>query len=64
MLFPKLERNKDIARCAWLGTEIRGHCQEQLTQALIVLLLKLHLFYVVPKIGAPWSLLCIMVTRS
>ena len=41
-LLPELQRNKDTVRCAALGAEVQGHHQEQLTQTLIVRLLKTH----------------------
>ena len=34
-LLPELQRNKDPIRRATLGTEVPGHCQEQLAQTLI-----------------------------
>ena len=37
---PELQRNKDTVRCAALGTGVPEHCQKQLTQTLIVRLLK------------------------
>ena len=40
----ELHRNKNTAGCAALGGKVAGHCQEQLTQTLIVRLLKKHLF--------------------
>ena len=43
-LLPELQRYKDTVRCAALGAEVPGHCQQQLTQTLIVRLLKTHLF--------------------
>ena len=39
-LLPELQRYKDTIRCASLGAEVRGH--QQLTQTLIVRLLKTH----------------------
>ena len=36
LLLPKLQRNTDTVKCAALGVEVSGHCQEQLTQTLIV----------------------------
>ena len=42
-LLPELQRNKDTVRCAALGAEVPGHHQKQLTQTLIVRLLKTHL---------------------
>ena len=41
-LLPKLQRYKDTVRCAALGAEVPGHRQQQLTQTLIVRLLKTH----------------------
>ena len=35
-LLLKLQRYKKIIRCAALGAEVLGHCQEQLAQTLIV----------------------------
>ena len=43
-LLPELQRYKDTARCAALGAEVPGHRQQQLTQTLIVRLLKTHFF--------------------
>merc|ERR1712020_299599 len=43
-LLPELQRNKDTVRCAALGAEVPGHRQQQLTQTLIVRLLKTHFF--------------------
>ena len=39
-----LLRYKDTVRCGALGAEVPGHCQQQLTQTLIVRLYKTHLF--------------------
>ena len=36
--------NKSAVRCAALGAQVPGHCQKQLTQTLIVRLLKTHIF--------------------
>ena len=41
-LLPELQRYKDTVRCAGLGAEVPGHRQQQLTQTLIVRLLKTH----------------------
>ena len=41
---PELQRYKDAVRCTALGAEVPGHCQQQLTQTLIVRLLKTHFF--------------------
>ena len=41
-LLPELQRYKDIVRCAALGAEVPGHRQQQLTQTLIVRLVKTH----------------------
>ena len=41
-LLPELQRYKDTVRCAALGAEVPGHRQQQLTQTLIVGLLKTH----------------------
>ena len=43
-LLPELQRNKDTVRCDTLGAEVLGHRQQQLTQTLIVRLLKTHFF--------------------
>ena len=43
-LLPELQRDKVTVRCAVLGADVPGQCQEQLTQSLIVPLLKMHLF--------------------
>ena len=43
-LLPELQRYKDTVRCAALGVEVPGHHQQQLTQILIVRLLKTHFF--------------------
>ena len=43
-LLPELQRYKDTIRCAELGAEVPGHRQQQLTQTLIVRLLKTHFF--------------------
>ena len=43
-LLPELQRYKDTVRCATLGAEVPGHRQQQLTQTLIVRLLKTHFF--------------------
>ena len=43
-LLPELQRYKDTVRCGALGAEVPGHRQKQLTQTLIVCLLKTHLF--------------------
>ena len=39
-VLPELQRYKDTVRCAALGAEVPGHRQEQLTQTLIVHLMK------------------------
>ena len=41
-LLPELRRYKETVRCAGLGTEVPGDRQKQLTQTLIVRLLKTH----------------------
>ena len=41
----ELQRYKDTVRCAALGAEVPGHRQQQLTQTLIVRLLKTHFFH-------------------
>ena len=43
-LFPELQRYKDTVRCGGLGVEVKRHRQHQLTQTLIVRLLKAHFF--------------------
>ena len=43
-LLPKLQRYKDTVRCAALGTEVPGHCQQQLMQTQIAHLLKTHFY--------------------
>ena len=43
-LLPELKRYKDTVRCGELGAEAPGHRQQQLTQTLIVRLLKTHFF--------------------
>ena len=43
-LLPELQRNKDNVRRAALVAEVPGHRQKQLTQTLIVRLLKTHFF--------------------
>ena len=44
-LLPELLRYKDTVRFAALGAEVSGHCQQQLTQPLIVRLLKTHFLH-------------------
>ena len=46
-LLPELQRYKDSVRCSALGAEVPGlgRSQQQLTQSLIVRLLKTHFFY-------------------
>merc|ERR1712198_804814 len=43
-LLPELQRYKDTVMCVALGAEVPGHRQQQLTQTLIVRLLKTHFF--------------------
>ena len=43
-LLPELQRSKDTVRSGVLGAEVSGHRQQQLTQTLIVHLLKTHFF--------------------
>ena len=43
-LLPELQRYKDTVRCAALGAKVPGHRRQQLTQTLIVRLLKTHFF--------------------
>ena len=47
-LLQELQRNKDTVSFAALGAEVAGHRQEQLTQTLIVRLLKTHFFTPIP----------------
>ena len=47
-LLPEMQRYKDTVSCAALGAEVSGHRQKQLTQTLIVRLLKTHFFYIDP----------------
>ena len=42
VLLPELQRNKDTIKCAAQGLEVPEQSQKQLTQALIVHLLKMH----------------------
>ena len=44
VLLPELQRYKDTVRCGSLGAEVPGHRPQQLTQTLIVRLLKIHVF--------------------
>ena len=46
----ELQRYKDTVRYGSLGTEVQGHHKEQLTQTLIVFLLKSHLFLLLQKL--------------
>ena len=41
LMLPEPQRYKDV-KCATLGVEVQGHHQQQLTQTLIVHLLKTH----------------------
>ena len=50
-LLPELQRYKDTVRCVALGAEVPGHHQKQLTQTLIVRLLKMYFFWLFQKIG-------------
>ena len=43
-LLLELQRHKDTVRCAALGAEVPGYRKQQLTQTLIVRLLKTHFF--------------------
>ena len=43
-LLPGLQRYKDTIRCGALGAKVPGHCQQKLTQTLILRLLKTHFF--------------------
>ena len=54
-LLPELQRYKDTVICVVLGTEVPGHCQEQLTHTFMVRLLKTHLFSLFPKIRWAWA---------
>ena len=47
-LLPELQRYKDTVRCGAPGAKVSGHRQQQLTQTLIVRLLKTHFFYIDP----------------
>ena len=49
----ELRGYKDTVRCAVLGAEVPDHRQVQLTQTLIVLVLKTHFFSVFQKLGGP-----------
>ena len=40
----ELQRYKDTVRCVAIGGEVQGRSQQQLTQTLIVRLLKTHFF--------------------
>ena len=53
VLLLEIQRYKHTARCAPLGPEVPGHCQEQLLQTLIVCLLKTHLFSLFQKLEGP-----------
>ena len=45
---PELQRYKDTVRCVAVGANVPGHHrQEQLTQTLVVRLLKTHLVFIV-----------------
>ena len=44
-LLPELQRYKDTVRCGALGAQVPGHRQQQLTQTLIVRLLKKHFLH-------------------
>ena len=48
----ELQRNKDTVRCTTLSAEVPARRQEQLTQTLIVRLLKTHLFLLLQNLGA------------
>ena len=41
----ELQRCKDTVRCGALGAKVPGHSKEQLTQTLIVRLLKMHFLH-------------------
>ena len=47
-LFPELQRYKDIVMYTALRAEVPGHHQQQLTQTLIVCLIKTHFLYTDP----------------
>ena len=49
----ELQRYKDTVRYGSFGTEVQGHHEEQLTQTLIVFLLKSHLFLLLQKLERP-----------
>ena len=40
-LLPELQRYKNTVRCVELGTEVPGHCQQQLTQTFVYLIVRL-----------------------
>ena len=44
-LLPELQRYKDTVRCAALGMKVPGNCKQQLTQTLIVGLLKTYFLH-------------------
>ena len=44
-LLPELQRYEDTVRCAALDAKVPGHNEEQLTQTLIVCLLKTHFLH-------------------
>ena len=52
-LLPELQRYNDTVRCGALGAKFPGHRQQQLTQTLIVRLLKTHLFLLFQILGCP-----------
>ena len=47
-LLPEIQRYKDTDRCAALGAKVPGRRQQQVTQTLIMRLLKTHFFYTDP----------------
>ena len=55
VLLLELQRIKEVSvKCAWLGAEVPGHRKEQLTQTLIVRMLKTHLILLLQKFRGPW----------
>ena len=62
-LVSELHKYKDTFCGFMLGMEVPGHCQEQLTQTLIVCLLKMHLFSSIQKfrsLGPPCPTVCLL----
>ena len=62
-LLPENRESRILSGQARKPSKSPGHCcQEQLTQTLIVLLLKTHLFWLVQKFGKPWPSLAPSLT--